>query len=167
MYASVDGKNIVSKTVKRPDAMDIVLKGYEFTVKLDLGDVNLKQGDEVFFDVVVYNDNEPAAFSDKTVSQDSSTTYYAKAVLVENPNNPKEDAAADKDSSQASEAEDKDAEASQEADDKASDAEDASGEEVASDIVKKKNDIWLYVVIGVVVVACAAGAVVLIKKKKK
>ena len=167
VYASVDGKNIVSKTVKRPDAMDIVLKGYEFTVKLDLGDVNLKQGDEVFFDVVVYNDNEPAAFSDKTVSQDSSTTYYAKAVLVENPNNPKEDAAADKDSSQASEAEDKDAEVSQEADDKASDAEDASGEEVASDIVKKKNDIWLYVVIGVVVVACAAGAVVLIKKKKK
>lgn len=170
VYASADGKNIVSKTVKRSEAMEVVLQGYEATVKLSLGDVELQTGDEVYFDIVVYNDGEAGAFSDKTLSQETTTEYYAKATLVDNPENPKKEPVKEEEPKEETDASaDAENTDNQGDDTEASDAEGTAEdvENADSDEVEEKNNLWLYIVIGVVIACAAVGVVILLNVKKK
>lgn len=91
VYASVDGKNILKKEIKRSEAIDRLLKGYEYSVKLELDEAYMHDGGEIFFDIVAWNGDDAIAFSDKTMSQETSTEYYIKAVLQDNPDNKQEE----------------------------------------------------------------------------
>lgn len=92
LYASLDEKTILKKEIKRSDAMERLLKGYEFTTKFEFDNIELKEGDEVLFDVVIVSGDKRASFSDRNHTQDSGTSYYAKASLVANPDNKKDEA---------------------------------------------------------------------------
>ncbi len=167
VYASADGKEIQKKEVKRSDAMEVIPDSYESSVKFDMDETYMKEGGEVYFDIVVYNDNEPAIYSDKTLSQDSSTEYYAKATLIANPEVAKEAAQKDNKKDNKKDTEESTEEVSTEATEEA-DIEGPDAKEAASEKTVESGNIWIYIVIGVVVAACvAAGAVIVIKKKKK
>lgn len=157
VYASADGKEIQKKEVKRSEAMEVIPDSYEYSVKFDMDEAYMQEGGEIYFDIVVYNDNEPAIYSDKTLSQDSSTDYYAKATLIANPEVAKEEAVDDKDSKEATEEESTEATGTEESD----------TEEVISENVEKKSNTWIYIVTGVVVVACAVIGAVIVKKRKR
>lgn len=159
VYASADGKEIQKKEVKRSDAMEVIPDSYESTVKFEMNEAVMQEGGEIYFDIVVYNDNESAVYSDKTLSQDSTTDYYAKATLIANPEVTKDtgDKKDDKKDTEKS-TEEINAEASEDADTKTA----------ASRETGKKSNVWVYVMIGIVVIAgIAAGAVIAMKKKKK
>ena len=161
VYASADGKEIQKKEIKRADAMEVILKGYEYSVKFDMDESYMKEGGEIYFDLVVYNDNEAIAYSDMTLSQDSSTDYYAKATLIANPE-AAEETKKDKDDKD-SQKETKEADT----EDTSAGAEESNAQEVVSEHVAEKSNTWIYVVIGVVVAVCAAVGVALAVKKKK
>lgn len=88
VYVSADGTTILKKEVKRSEAMERLLKGYEYSVKLELAEEALHDGGELLLDIVAWNGDDIAAFSDKTMSQETSTEYYTRVVLKENPDNP-------------------------------------------------------------------------------
>lgn len=164
VYASADGKEIQKKEVKRSDAMEVIPDSYESSVKFDMDEAVMQEGGEIYFDIVVYNDNEPAIYSDKTLSQDSTTEFYAKAALIANPETVKESADKKEPKKETEEsAEEGSSEASTEAD-----TETAAVGETA-----EKSNVWIYVIIGVIAAAgVAAGGVLIIniknrKKKKK
>lgn len=88
VYASTDGTTIRKKEVKRSEAIERLLKGYEYSVKIELEEEYLHDGGELLLDIVVWNGEDAAVFSDRTMSQETSTEYYTRVVLKENPDNP-------------------------------------------------------------------------------
>ena len=92
VYVSEDGNVIHQKEIKREDAVAVAHSGYESAVKFTLDEEFMKEGNEILFDIVIFNNGEKTAFSDQTFSQDTDTVFYAKATLVENEQVKKEEA---------------------------------------------------------------------------
>ena len=171
VYASADGKTILKKEVKRAEAIDRLLKGYEYSAKIELDESVMQIGNQVYFDVVVYSGDEAVAFSDKTLSQETSAEYFIKASLIDNPDNPKADEPTKAPTPTATPEPTKDAEATPEPTELLGEEPDptkSADSETGSDQVQEsKNSAVPFIVVGVVLaVGIAAIAVIAVKKKK-
>ncbi len=167
LYVSADGKEIQKKEILREKALKSH-KGYESAVKVEIDPTYLKLDGDIRFDLVVYNNGESVAYSDRTFSQDTTTEYYAHGKLIGNATVEQEKKDEEERAAKRKAKEEADAAKAAEAAEGQNETpvEPASPETTVEDAAESSGN-WLFVGIGAAVVGAVFGVGIYYRLKKR